>query len=105
MYVLDTDVLSLLMEDRLPEETVERIRRVPANRAAITSITLGELHCEALRSQATARWLAAVCRASDRTLISGNEKHFTRARPSLRELAAGPLAPYPAGLTIQRKLL
>lgn len=27
--------------------------------------------------------IAAVCRASDRTLISGNEKHFTRV-PGLR---------------------
>ena len=59
MYVFDTDMLSLLMKDRLPEGVFERMRAA-AERAQTTAITLGELYYGALRSAATQRWLTAI---------------------------------------------
>lgn len=58
--VFDTDVLSLVMRGRLEEAPLAKIRAVPADGAATTAVTLGELYYEALRSPATTRWLAAI---------------------------------------------
>ncbi|MBI3186062.1 MAG: type II toxin-antitoxin system VapC family toxin [Myxococcales bacterium] len=60
MYVFDTDVLSLLMKGKLPGPARTRLTGVPRERARTTTVTLGELYYGALRSSATARWLAAV---------------------------------------------
>jgi tRNA(fMet)-specific endonuclease VapC len=60
MYVFDTDVLSLLMKGRMPDRACRRLAEVPAERAATTAITIGELHYGAHRSVATQRWLAAI---------------------------------------------
>lgn len=60
MYVFDTDILSLLMKGRLPSHGRARMAAVDQERAAMTSITLGELHYGARRSQATRRWLATI---------------------------------------------
>ena len=56
--VFDTDVLSLLMRGRLPEQARRRMARVAPEDAKTTAITLGELHYGALRSAAARRWLA-----------------------------------------------
>ena len=58
--VFDTDVLSLLMRGRLPEQARRRMARVAPEDAKTTAITLGELHYGALRSAAARRWLAAI---------------------------------------------
>lgn len=59
-YVLDTDVLSLIMQDRLPPRAFARLRGVPANRVATTSVTVGELFYGALRHPTPARILKGV---------------------------------------------
>ncbi len=60
MYVLDTDVVSVLMRGRLPKTAVERLERVPRDRVKITSVTLGELYYGALRTASATKWLEAV---------------------------------------------
>lgn len=62
MYVFDTDVLSSLMKGRLPTPARTRMAAVAAERAAMTSITLGELRYGARRSPAARRWLAAIAK-------------------------------------------
>lgn len=127
LYVLDTDVVSLLMKGKLAEAVRGRLERLSPDRVATTAITLGELHYGALRSSVPEKWrhavqelasriaclpfdraaamrygevraclelrgrpvadadlrIAAICLATDRTLVSGNDRHFTRI-PGLR---------------------
>jgi len=127
LYVLDTDVLSLLMKGRLTTAVRRRLEDLPRDRLATTAITRGELYFGALRSSTPERWLegarrvagqleclpfdaeaavrygevraylenrgepladpdlriGAICLATDRTLVSGNQKHFERI-PGLR---------------------
>lgn len=59
IYVLDTDVVSLIMKGRLPDAARSRLEVLPSSRVVITSITLGELHYGALRSVAPQRWIDA----------------------------------------------
>ena len=60
MYVFDTDVLSLLMKGRLPDAARLRIANVAGDRAATTSITIGELYYGAFHSASITRWLDAI---------------------------------------------
>lgn len=60
LYVLDTDVLSLLMKGRLPDQVRGRMERLTPDRVATTSITVGELHYGALKSSSPTKWLSAI---------------------------------------------
>lgn len=60
MYVLDTDIVSLIMRGRLSEGAVARLERIDDRRIKITSVTLGELYYGALKTSSAKKWLAAV---------------------------------------------
>ena len=60
MYVLDTDVVSVLMRGRLPDRALARLQEIPRDRVKITSITLGELYYGALRTASATKWLEAI---------------------------------------------
>jgi predicted nucleic acid-binding protein len=55
VYVLDTDVLSLVMRGRVPERAESRLRALSRSQVKITTVTLGELYCGALRTSAATR--------------------------------------------------
>jgi tRNA(fMet)-specific endonuclease VapC len=60
LYVLDTDVISVLMRGRLPRAALERLQALPRDRVKVTSVTLGELYYGALRTASATKWLDAV---------------------------------------------
>lgn len=62
LYVLDTDIVSLIMKGRLPGAARARLDVLPSSRVAITSVTLGELYYGALRSLAPQKWMDATRR-------------------------------------------
>ncbi|GMV14489.1 MAG: hypothetical protein AMXMBFR56_27130 [Polyangiaceae bacterium] len=60
MYVLDTDVISLIMRGRVPEHAEGRLRALRRDQVKITAVTLGELYYGALRTASAKKWLDAV---------------------------------------------
>ncbi len=65
MYLLDTDVVGLMLKGRLPRWARDRLRATPRERVGITAITLGELVAGAARSSAPREWLAVIDDAKD----------------------------------------
>ncbi|MCA9592051.1 MAG: type II toxin-antitoxin system VapC family toxin [Myxococcales bacterium] len=60
MYVLDTDVISLVMRGSLPERARARLSALSRSQVRLTSVTLGELYYGALRTSQVRKWLDAV---------------------------------------------
>lgn len=60
MYVLDTDVISLIMRGRVPEHAEGRLRALRRDQVKTTAVTLGELYYGALRTASAKKWLDAV---------------------------------------------
>jgi len=62
MFVLDTDVLSLIMRGRVPDKAEVRLRALSRDQVKITAVTLGELYYGALRTASAKKWLDGVAR-------------------------------------------
>lgn len=60
MYVLDTDVISLIMRGQVPAPAQERLRALRRDQVKVTTVTLGELYYGALRTASAKKWLDAV---------------------------------------------
>lgn len=60
MYVLDTDVVSLIMRARVPEPAGARLQALRRDQVKITAVTLSELFYGALRTASAKKWLDAV---------------------------------------------
>lgn len=60
MFVLDTDIISLIMRGQVPERAQVRLRALRRDQVKITAVTLGELYYGALRTASAKKWLDAV---------------------------------------------